>query len=90
MNAEARGRVDVVIYVTGQELFYDSVVNHDLPPHGRFQLLQPGGPEGTLMTEFDPGDRGYVGGRWMMDISGDGQIDKYFSCPLLCPGRENP
>ena len=90
MDDEARGRVDVVIYVTGQEQFYDSVVNHDLPPHGRFQLLQPGGPEGTLMTEFGPGDRDYVGGRWIMDTSGDGQIDKYFFYPFLGPGRENP
>ena len=32
MDDEARGRVDVVIYVTGQEKFYESVVNHDLPP----------------------------------------------------------
>ncbi|MCH9022553.1 MAG: hypothetical protein IID32_07290 [Planctomycetes bacterium] len=90
MDTEARGRVDVVVYVTSQGLFYDSVVNTDLPPHGKFQLLEPGGPEGTLMTEFGPGDPGYRGGRWMMDTDGDGEIDKYFSCPLLGPGRDSP
>ena len=89
MDDEARGRVDVVIYLTGQEQFYDSVVNHDLPPHG-IPVASAGRPEGTLMTEFGPGDRDYVGGRWIMDTSGNGQIEKYFSCPFLGPGRKNP
>ena len=89
-DAEAGRPVDVVVYVTSQGLFYDSIVTTDLPPIGDFQLLQPGGPQGTLMTEFGPGDSGYIGGRWMMDKSGDGNIDSYFSCPLLGPGREEP
>jgi hypothetical protein len=79
----------VVVYVTSQGLFYDSIVNADLPPKGSFQLLEPGGPQGALMTEFGPGDPGYLGGRWMMDMSGDGQIDSYFSCSLLVTGRED-
>ena len=79
-----------VIYVASQGLFYDSIVVADpLPPFGPFQLLEMGGPEGTLMTEFGPGDHGYVGGRWMEDFDGDG-VFHYFSCPLLGPGRDEP
>lgn len=83
-----------VIYVTGQGLIYDSIVTADpLPPHGPFQKLEMGGPTG-LQTEFGPGDPGYVGGRWWLDLNGNGVMDppgedgdKYFSCPLLGPGR---
>ena len=32
------------------------------------------------MTQFGPGDVGYVGGRW---VTADG---KRFSCPLIGPG----
>ena len=89
MGGNGRGS-GPVIYVSSQGLFYDSIVVADpLPPFGPFQLLEMGGPEGTLMTEFGPGDRGYVGGRWMEDFDGDG-VFHYFSCPLLGPGRENP
>jgi hypothetical protein len=82
----------VVIYVTGQDLFYDSIVGPDLPAHGPFQKLEMAGPTG-LQTEFGPGDPGYVGGRWWVDVNGDGHMDEgdmYFSCPLLGPGREMP
>ncbi len=83
-----------VIYVTGQELVYDSIVTADpLPAHGPFQKLEFGGPTG-LQTEFGPGDPGYVGGRWWLDLNGNGVMDapgedgdKYFSCPLLGLGR---
>ena len=81
-----------IIYVTGQNLFYDSVVGPDLPPHGPFQLLEMAGPTG-LQTEFGPGDPGYVGGRWWVDANGNGEMDPgdvYFSCPLLGPGRDEP
>ena len=82
------------IYVTGQDLVYDSIVTADpLPPHGPFQKLEMGGPTG-LQTAYGPGDRGYVGGRWWLDLNGNGEMDppgddgdKYFSCPLLGPGR---
>ena len=75
-----------VIYVTSQGLYYDSIVTADpLPPHGPFQVLEMG-PNG-LQTEFGPGDKGYVGGRWVEDIDGD-CIPHYFSCPLIGPGRE--
>ncbi|MHC5108363.1 MAG: hypothetical protein ACYTHJ_00625 [Planctomycetota bacterium] len=81
-------RGDAVVYVTSQGLYFDSQVNGPLPPHGSFQLLEMG-PNG-LQTEFGPGTPGYLGGRWMMDSDGDGEIDTYFSCPLLPPGRETP
>jgi len=80
-----------VVYVTSQGLFYDSIVLKDLPAHGRFQQLFPGeGPSG-LETEFGPGDHGYVGGRWWVDVNQDSEMDDgdhYFLCPLLGPGRE--
>jgi hypothetical protein len=75
-----------IVYVTSQGLFYDSIVTADpLPPRGPFQELRMAGPSG-LQTEFGPGDPGYVGGRWKL-VNGDGKVVKYFSCPLLGPGR---
>lgn len=83
-----------IVYVTSQGLFFDSIVTADpLPFEGRFQKLEMGGPEGTLQTEFGPGDQEYVGGRWWMDVNGNGEMDNedhFFSCPLLGPGREMP
>lgn len=82
-----------VIYVTGQGLYYDSIViSNDLPAKGPFQKLEMGGPTG-LQTEFGPGDQGYVGGRWWVDVNGNDIIDEgdaLFSCPLLGPGRDEP
>ncbi len=81
-----------VIYVVSQGLFYDSIVLADLPALGNFQQLRPGeGPSG-LATEFGPGDAGYVGGRWWVDVNGDSVMDEgdvYFLCPLLGPGRSD-
>jgi hypothetical protein len=78
----------VVVYVRSQELYYDSIVTTPLPPHGPFQLLEKG-LDDRLETDFGPGDQGYVGGRWMADLDGNGVVD-YFSCPLLGPGRTTP
>ncbi|HXH61889.1 MAG TPA: hypothetical protein VNI20_11090 [Fimbriimonadaceae bacterium] len=82
-----------VVFVTGQGLFYDSIViSNNLPIHGPFQKLEMDGPTG-LQTEFGPGDQGYVGGRWWVDLNGNNEMDStdgYFSCPLLGPGRVNP
>lgn len=82
-----------VIYVIGQGLYYDSIVTADpLPQHGPFQQLDPGHPMGPATAE-GPGDPGYLGGRWWVDVNGDGAMDpddRYFSCPLLGPGREQP
>jgi len=78
-----------VVFVTSQGLYYDSIVVADpLPMRGPFQQLIPG--ENGLETEFGPGDHGHVGGRWWIDLNGDGVMDagdKYFLCPLLGPGR---
>jgi len=81
-----------VIYVTSQGLVFDSIVKTALPPKGPFQLLEMAGPTG-LQTEFGPGDVGYRGGRWWLDVTGDGvqnNGDAFFMCPLLPPGRALP
>ncbi len=80
-----------VIYVTSQALFYDSIVLTDLPMKGPFQKLYVG-PMG-LTTEFGPGNKGYVGGRWWLDANSNGEMDEgdaFFMCPLLGPGRLEP
>lgn len=72
-----------VVFVSSQNLYYDTFVTAtELPPHGPFQLLVNG------VTEYGPGDRGYVGGRWMVP-DGEGGF-RYFLCPLLGPGRTSP
>ncbi len=81
-----------VVWVTGQNLFYDTIVLGRLPQRGKFQLLEMEGPTG-LSTEFGPGDRGYRGGRWWVDLNNNGEQDSdddYFLCPLLPPGRAEP
>ena len=80
-----------VVYVTTQDLFYDTIVLGSLPYHGteNFQLLEMTGPSG-LQTEFGPTDTGYFGGRWWVDANPNGYMDEddvYFLCPLLGPGR---
>ena len=78
------------VYVTNQGLYFDTFVTRDpLPFKGKFQLLDHG------VTEFGPGDPGYLGGRWWEDKNGNGiqdppPMDHYFLCPLLGPGRETP
>jgi hypothetical protein len=76
-----------VVYVSSQGLYYDTFVSaQSLPFHGRFQKLDNG------VTEFGPGDQGYVGGRWWID-DGNGIMDAndtYLLCPLLGPGRTSP
>lgn len=82
----------VVVYVESQGLCYDSVVTaQNLPPQGPFQVLEPDPDNNcgasTLRTAFGPGDRGYVGGRWVMSTPG-GTV--YFSCPLIGGGTPPP
>ena len=76
------------VYVSSQDLYYDTFVTADsLPMHGRFQKLEDG------VTEFGPGDQGYVGGRWWIDDNGNGIMDEndiFLLCPLLGPGRTTP
>ena len=91
MTGRAHGTPTV--YVTSQDLYYDTVVLGDLNYNGNdnFQLLEMDGPTG-LQTEFGPTDTGYYGGRWWVD-NGNGYMDEndtYFLCPLLGPGRSDP
>jgi hypothetical protein len=83
--AEAqRGRGALgTVYVSSQGLYYDTFVAAErLPPHGKFQLLVDN------VTEFGPGDPGYLGGRWKVPNDSGGY--DYFLCPLLPPGRSQP
>jgi hypothetical protein len=87
--ADRGGKRDLgVVYVSSQDLYYDTFVPVEvLPDHGRFQLLENG------MTEFGPGDPGYLGGRWWVDENGNEEQDdedSYLLCPLLPPGRPMP
>ena len=89
-SADSNGRpgspVQVTVLSTG--LTYDSIVKADLPMKGRFQQLIP--TDDGLFTEYGPGDHGYVGGRWWVDVNGNGSMDEddaFFLCPLLGPGR---
>ena len=80
-----------VVYVASQGLYYDTFGTTELPPKGPFQKLEMG-PDGPY-TEYGPGDRGYVGGRWWVDTNRDGEMDDmdmYFQCPLFGPGRTAP
>ena len=83
-----RAATNAVIFVTSQQLYFDTIVVKDpLPMEGNFQLLVNG------TTEFGPGDPGYLGGRWWEDINGNGiqdAGDHFFLCPLLPPGRPTP
>lgn len=76
------------VYVSSQGLYFDTFVTAEtLPPHGRFQKLEDG------VTEFGPGDPGYLGGRWWVDVNDNGiqdPGDNYLLCPLLGPGRTTP
>jgi hypothetical protein len=87
-------RVRVTVYVESQGLFYDSIVGPSLPANGPFQELRPGeGPGGSLATDFGPGDQGFVGGRWWIDVNGNDEMDAgdmFFSCPLLGKGSASP
>jgi hypothetical protein len=89
-NAVTGGRPAAtgVVFVSSQNLYYDTFVTSDpLTMEGKFQLLENG------VTEFGPGDPGYLGGRWWEDTNGNGiqdPTDHYFHCPLLPPGRTSP
>ncbi|MFZ3080805.1 MAG: hypothetical protein WA109_14075 [Bellilinea sp.] len=77
-----------VVYVSSQGLYYDTFVPTDvLPMEGPFQLLENG------VTEFGPGEPGYLGGRWWVDVNQNGVQDagdNFLLCPLLGPGRSTP
>lgn len=79
-----------MIYVTSQDAYYETFVTKDpLPMHGKFQKLEI--VDGMPQTEFGPGDPGYLGGRWWVDVNGNDiqdEGDHFFLCPLLGPGIE--
>jgi hypothetical protein len=88
---EDGNRVRVSVFVESQGLYFDSIVGPSLPANGPFQELRM--EDGRLVTEFGPGDPGYVGGRWWVDANGNGEMDgedAYFSCPLLGHGSATP
>ena len=88
-NQKGRGSSGLEVYVISQGLTYDSIRLADLPQKGPFQELIP--TAAGLMTEFGPGEVGYLGGRWWIDTDGNGEMDDYdlyFLCPLLGPGWE--
>ena len=88
-DSKGRAGTEVSIYVTSQNLVYDSIVKTELPMHGNFQKLEMSGPTG-LQTEFGPGAPGYLGGRWWLDANDNGvqdDGDAFFICPLLGPGQ---
>ena len=83
-----------VIYVTSQDMYFDTILLGSLPYNGteNFQQLEMDGPTG-VQTEFGPTDTGYFGGRWWVDANMNGYMDDedvYFLCPLLGPGRTEP
>ncbi|WNC71972.1 hypothetical protein RGQ13_17915 [Thalassotalea psychrophila] len=94
-RTKGRGAPEIpVIYVTSQNLYYDTLLLKELPYNGtdNFQQLQMAGPTG-VQTEFGPTDVGYYGGRWWVDANPNGMMDEddfYFLCPLLGPGRTEP
>ncbi len=83
-----RGGALGAVYVTSQGLYYDTFVAAEvLPNKGPFQKLDSG------MTEWGPGQPGYLGGRWWEDTNHNDirdDTDTYLLCPLLGPGRETP
>ena len=82
------------IYVESQDAFYETIVpitpDKGLPMHGPFQQIWPdGGPGNYPHTAVGPGDPGFVGGRWWVDVNMNYEMDEgdvYFLCPLLGPG----
>jgi hypothetical protein len=94
MAAGGRRASGGVVYVTGQGLYYDTFVTRDpLPMRGPFQPIGDSDGDGIAETPYGPGDQGYVGGRWWMDVNGNGiqdEGDHFFLCPLLGPGRPTP
>lgn len=85
----AGGRAGTTLTVTtASGDVFESFVLTDLPQHGRFQKLVP--TADGLTTAYGPGDPGYLGGRWWIDINGNDKIDEgepTFLCPLLGPAR---
>ena len=88
-----------LIYVTSQGMTYYTIVPYaggSLRYNGNNGIsFQPIDPTTTpASTPYGPGDPGYRGGRWWVDVNGNGEMDPegtdhYFLCPLTlhAPGR---
>lgn len=83
-----------MIYVASQGLYYETMTLTDLPQKGPFQeldvVVDGDGNILTAMTEYGPGDPGYLGGRWeayIYDQKMNLLMVHYFECPLLGPGQ---
>jgi hypothetical protein len=79
------------VYVESTGLVFDTFgAAEPLPNVGPFQQLYPtGGPGGIASTAVGPGEEGFYGGRWWVDVNGDNirnEGDRFFLCPLLGPG----
>ncbi len=76
------------VYVSSQGLYYDTFVTvSSLPMQGPFELLT------NHVAEFGPGQQGSFGGRWWVDVNGNGIMDagdQFLLCPLLGPGSPTP
>ena len=80
------------IYVTSQDMTYYTIVPYaggNLVYNGHNGAsFQPIDPTTTpASTPYGPGDPGYRGGRWWVDVNGNGEMDPegtdhYFLCPL--------
>ncbi|WP_156804517.1 hypothetical protein [Gallaecimonas xiamenensis] len=91
-NGQGRRSGGNPIYVTSQGLYFDTFAAVEaLPDSGPFQKLEMG--VSGAQTEFGPGDVGYLGGRWWVDLNNNQVMDledMYFLCPLLGRGRSEP
>lgn len=96
LKGGAGGRVDNnAIFVTSDGLYYDTFVSQDPVPYNghngnSFQELYF--VNGQPTTDYGPGDPGYKGGRWWLDLNGNDKkdpegVDHYFVCPLFGPGE---
>jgi hypothetical protein len=79
------------VYVKTQGLYFDTFAAADALPHeGPFQDIYIDA-NGIGQTDFGPGDKNYVGGRWqVVDPVTHLPTGTYFLCPLLGPGRTSP
>ena len=83
-----------MVYVQSQGLYYKTFVPVEtLPDNGRFQKLGPCEEAEVNCTMYGPGDPGYLGGRWWVDVNGNDiqdAEDSYLLCPLLGRGHASP
>ena len=81
--AQKHPKATGTIFVSSQGLYYDTfVVKDPLPMHGKFQLLVNG------VTQFGPGDPGYLGGRWWEDLNQNGMQDEGDHFSARCCRRD--